>query len=92
MSGVGAWVTNIDGVRADKVELLTSELLRGVPGVVHGFTTRHGGVSPAPFDSLNLGSKVGDDRAAVDTNRRKVLEAAINCFAASLKGRSAAVR
>ncbi|HEY1650473.1 MAG TPA: polyphenol oxidase family protein [Acidimicrobiales bacterium] len=33
-------------------------------------TTRHGGVSPAPYDSLNLGLHVGDDVANVVTNRR----------------------
>ena len=34
--------------------LLTSSLLNSMEGVVHGFTTRHGGVSAPPFDSLNL--------------------------------------
>jgi polyphenol oxidase len=34
-------------------------------------TTRAGGVSAAPFDSLNLGRSAGDDRAAVDENRRR---------------------
>jgi polyphenol oxidase len=33
-------------------------------------TTRAGGVSAAPFDSLNLGRSAGDERAAVDENRR----------------------
>ncbi len=36
------------------VVLYVSPLLRRC-GVVHGFTARHGGVSPAPFDALNLG-------------------------------------
>lgn len=30
----------------------------------HGFTTRDGGVSQAPFDTLNLGLHVGDDAGA----------------------------
>ncbi len=34
-------------------------------------TIRAGGVSAAPFDSLNLGRSAGDDRAAVDENRRR---------------------
>jgi polyphenol oxidase len=34
-------------------------------------TTRAGGVSAAPFDSLNLGRSAGDDPAAVDENRRR---------------------
>ena len=33
------------------------------------FTTRAGGVSAAPFDSLNLGDHVQDDPASVRTNR-----------------------
>jgi YfiH family protein len=35
-------------------------------------TSRHGGVSPAPFDSLNLRPSLGDDDAAVATNRARV--------------------
>jgi YfiH family protein len=36
------------------------------------FTLRHGGVSAAPFDSLNVGAHVGDEAAAVAENRRRV--------------------
>lgn len=43
--------------------------------VVHGIFTRHGGVSSAPFASLNLGSTVGDDPQAVRENHRLVYEA-----------------
>ncbi|HEY5438676.1 MAG TPA: polyphenol oxidase family protein [Acidimicrobiales bacterium] len=43
---------------------------------VHAFVTdRFGGVSAAPYDSLNLGSHVGDDLANVTENRRRVAEA-----------------
>jgi YfiH family protein len=41
-------------------------------------STRAGGVSRAPFDSLNLGRSAGDEPAAVDENRRR--------FAAALGG------
>jgi len=41
-------------------------------------STRAGGVSEAPFDSLNFGRSAGDAPAAVDENRRR--------FAASLDG------
>jgi YfiH family protein len=42
-----------------------------VPAHVHAFmTTRAGGVSAPPFDSLNLGSHVHDDPAAVAHNRQ----------------------
>lgn len=35
-------------------------------------TTRSGGVSHGPYRSLNLGTRVGDDPAAVEENRRRV--------------------
>jgi len=47
-------------------------LLRGPLSVPHGMTLRAGGVSREPFDSLNLGASVGDDAAAVATNRARV--------------------
>jgi YfiH family protein len=40
------------------------------PGVHFLFTGRGGGVSAAPYDTLNLGGTVGDDPAAVAENRR----------------------
>lgn len=42
-------------------------------GVIHGFTTRLGGVSQAPFHSLNLGRGVGDAPALLAENRRRAL-------------------
>ena len=41
-------------------------------GLVHAVFTRLGGVSRAPFDSLNVGGTVGDDRAAVDENHARI--------------------
>ncbi|MEW6726748.1 MAG: peptidoglycan editing factor PgeF [Bacillota bacterium] len=38
-------------------------------GVVAAFSTRHGGVSKPPYDSLNLGLHVGDEPASVLHNR-----------------------
>jgi YfiH family protein len=38
------------------------------PGLVHGVSTRDGGVSCGPFASLNLGWTVGDQRDRVETN------------------------
>ena len=45
------------------------------PGVRALFTTREGGVSPAPFDSLNLGDHVGDDPLSVAENRARLASA-----------------
>ena len=47
---------------------LTSPLLSGVR---HGFSTRQGGVSVPPWDSLNLGVGRGDDLAHVRENYRR---------------------
>jgi YfiH family protein len=44
-------------------------------GFTHGFTTRAGGVSAPPYDSLNLGGKWGDEPAHVTENRRRLAEA-----------------
>src|SRR5690348_1708480 len=41
-------------------------------GIRRRFTTRHGGASKPPYDSLNLGGLVGDDPAAVGANRAQV--------------------
>lgn len=43
--------------------------IESAPGIVAGFTTRHGGVSTPPFASLNLSFSSGDDRDVVETNR-----------------------
>jgi YfiH family protein len=40
------------------------------PGYIVAFTTRDGGVSTGPYDSLNLTAGTGDDQALVDENRR----------------------
>ncbi|HEV3002512.1 MAG TPA: polyphenol oxidase family protein [Solirubrobacteraceae bacterium] len=37
------------------------------------FTTRRGGVSDPPFDTLNLGRWTDDDPAAIDENRERLL-------------------
>jgi YfiH family protein len=44
-------------------------------GVLVAFSERTGGVSAAPFASLNLAGHVGDDPSAVDVNRTRLLEA-----------------
>ena len=49
---------------------LTSESL-DLPGLAHGFSTRPGGVSMPPWDSLNLGISRGDDIASVQENFRR---------------------
>jgi YfiH family protein len=42
-------------------------------GLNQAVFTRHGGVSPSPWESLNLGASVGDDICRVTQNRRNAL-------------------
>jgi YfiH family protein len=47
-----------------------------LPDIVDAFvSTRHGGVSVPPYDTLNLGFHVGDDSVAVLENRRRLAAA-----------------
>jgi YfiH family protein len=46
-----------------------------LPGATVCFTTRRGGVSAAPYDSLNLGVITGDERSAVLENRKRTSRA-----------------
>lgn len=43
-------------------------------GVGYAFTDRHGGVSPAPYNSCNLGTASGDTRDNVQANRAAVAD------------------
>lgn len=54
--------------------LLRYPSLEALPGLVHGLSTRRGGVSPAPYHSLNLGLHVGDQPERVIENRRRVTQ------------------
>ncbi|NPA27383.1 MAG: peptidoglycan editing factor PgeF [Chloroflexi bacterium] len=44
-------------------------------GLIHGFFTRHGGVSPPPWHSLNTSVSVGDSRERVRENLRRAFAA-----------------
>ncbi len=64
-------------VRVDRggVVVHTDEHLLATTGVLIAFTERSGGVSAAPYDSLNLASHVDDDPHAVDVNRDRLFDA-----------------
>jgi YfiH family protein len=55
-------------VQEGGIVLYQPEVMERFSGVRTAVATRHGGVSPAPFDSLNLSTAVGDDRANVEEN------------------------
>lgn len=55
--------------RAGKIHYLEPELLAGRGVSVQGFTTRHEGISRAPYNSLNLGNNTLDSPHNVEGNR-----------------------
>jgi YfiH family protein len=65
----------------DGVVYYASPLLEAA-GLPHAFSTRIGGVSPPPFDSMNLGNPSGcatqDQDARIDENYRR-LQRAVGC-------------
>ena len=65
--------TNIE--ESDGVVFLTFQSLKMLSGVVHGFSTRIGGVSEGDCASMNLGFGRGDDRECVDENYRRMARA-----------------
>jgi hypothetical protein len=54
--------------RREKLTYLQPAEIKG-PGLIAGFTTRNGGVSRAPYNSLNLGFNTDDLQAHVEGNR-----------------------
>ncbi|HHY47198.1 MAG TPA: laccase domain-containing protein, partial [Firmicutes bacterium] len=58
-------------VAPHQVPYYVFEELQVLGFIAHGVTTRKGGVSRAPYDTLNLGYHVGDDPEAVGENRRR---------------------
>ena len=60
---------------AKSIEILSAEALSGIPWLVHGFSTRHGGISTCyGGKSLNLGLTPHDTHANVKRNRALFLE------------------
>lgn len=57
-----------------RVSLYQSEVFRNFPGIVHGFTTRDGGVSEGQYESLSLSPYRGDDIACVHKNEEILCE------------------
>lgn len=49
----------------------TFDSLKDSGNIVHAISTRHGGISPAPFNTLNLSHMTGDDVANVATNMQR---------------------
>jgi YfiH family protein len=63
-------------MRRDEREGLLAYRFETLPEQLDAFvSTRHGGVSAPPYDSLNLGLRVGDEDERVVANRRRLFDA-----------------
>jgi len=58
--------------KLDDLEWLEFDLLSEIPRLKHAVYLRQGGVSKAPYDSLNTGYSVGDDLSDVRQNVDKI--------------------
>jgi YfiH family protein len=74
---------------AGSVAYYTFDSLADSGALVHAISTRHGGVSPAPFDTLNLSHTTGDDAANVETNIQRLHDALTLDAAATVTARQA---
>ena len=54
---------------------LTYPAFEKIPGIVHGFSTRLGGVSQGIYESMNLSFTRGDNEDAVRENYRRLSDA-----------------
>jgi hypothetical protein len=52
------------------MKFLTLSIFSEQPNLLHAIFNRHGGLSKAPFDSLNNSFGVGDDPLTVYANRK----------------------
>lgn len=64
----------MQSIRRNKISTLEPDWAAG-HNIVAGFTTRNGGSSRPPFNSLNLGLHTGDLTAHVEANRATLLSA-----------------
>jgi len=61
-------------VTAQNLLLYRVRAFDAYPNLTHAIFTRQGGYSQAPFDTLNLGSSVGDDPQAIKKNYEQVYQ------------------
>jgi polyphenol oxidase len=62
-------------IAAQKPLFRAPALLQNLPNLVVAESTRHGGVSPAPYQSLNLGLNTADSQSNVEENRLRFFTA-----------------
>ena len=58
----------------DSLKVYQFGIFNSLP-LTHGIVTRHGGISPHPWKSLNVGASVGDELVRVQENRDRIFKA-----------------
>ena len=66
--------SGVHPVTAQNLILYRVRAFDAYPNLTHAIFTRRGGYSQAPFDTLNLGSSVGDDPQAIKKNYEQVYQ------------------
>ena len=51
------------------------QIFQQFPGLIAAESTRHGGISPSPYASLNMGINTSDAEANISENRRRFFQA-----------------
>lgn len=59
-------------VKKGEVSFITFPVFESLDWLVHGFSTRLGGISKGYFSSMNLGFERGDEKEAVTENYRRI--------------------
>ena len=59
---------SFNGLPEKEASYLATPLLQNFSDLKHAFTTRLGGISPKPYDSLNLSQKTGDTKTNINSN------------------------
>ncbi len=62
-------------VTIQDVHVLRVQAFDAYPNLVHGIFTRQGGISPAPYETLNLSVATGDSESNVEQNFQRVCHA-----------------
>ena len=68
MSMTGNKYSDLSSPEGENLFLVKSPLLNKYHQIIHAFSTRKGGFSHEPFDSLNLSTKTGDRKTSVNEN------------------------
>ena len=64
----------LQSIAKDDIPIIQFHILNQIPGIIHGFSTKLGGVSEGPFATMNLSFTRGDKKEHVMENFRRISE------------------